>query len=131
MCRGLNCTFSPVWGSNHRSQNNQRMTSTHQSFHSFSSSACISGIPLGLGLGGGKRGTRVPNLEAQTLRVTSTLGSHSPKSELLLKFGPWRSHLLYPSPRTPCEKLPPFFFFNSNKYQLMERNTNSFHNKSN
>ena len=31
----------------------------------------------------------MPNLEAQTQRVTSTLCSHSPKCELLLKFGPW------------------------------------------
>ena len=128
---GTYCTFSRVWGSNHRSQNSQRMTNTHQSFHNFSSSACIPGVPLGLGLGGDKRGTRVPNLEAQTQRVTSTLCSHSPKCELLLKFGPWRSHLLHPSPRTPCEKLPPFFFLNSHKYQLMGRNTNLFHNKSN
>ena len=123
---GTYCTFSPVWGSNHRSQNSQRMTNTHQSFHNFSSSARIPGVPLGLGLGGDKRGTRVPNLEAQTQRVTSTLCSPSPKCELLLKFGPWRSHLLHPSPRTPCWKLPPFFFLNSHKYQLMGRNTNSF-----
>ena len=110
---GTYCTFSPVWGSNHRSQNSQRMTNTHQSFHNFSSSARIPGVTLGLGLGGDKRGTRVPNLEAQTQRVTSTLCSPSPKCELLLKFGPWRSHLLHPSPRTPCWKLPHFFFLNS------------------